>query len=689
MFDFSDGDGTSVGTGWGGATRTGPPDPFGNPGALEDIDEELGAPEVTLMRERRRVVVVALALDGGDLERRAGLARTLVALAYKRGGVLLGGDDASAIVAFGLEIAGEDDVATAVAFAVDAEQVGRDAQGRDAPTVRIGARAGVPATADAGGRHRIPADAVDEARQLSRDAQPGRPLLAGGASRLSAAHFAFRELPARRGLHRRARVLEVLGPRSFDERDRALWARRGRFVGRAAALAELGARLDAVIAGGTQQRVLIRGAVGVGKSRLCAEFVARALARPEAPRLVATAATPATTVLPYGLIVELVQAWLGLPPGRGRDGRAQVAGRLAHVLARTDADPAAAAEAARAVTEAMELRDGATMYDPADLRDRVAAALELLRAQLPGGHPQVVVVEDLHQADTPSLDVLRAARADGVAELLVATARPDAGGLPRFEAVIDLGDLHGVELRELVVDRLSEAATPLGVAAVIARAGGNPLFVEELARAVREQGEDAVPATARDVIAARVDRLTALAKTVLQFAAVAGPLGRARILEELVGVGDLSEPLEELCAEGLLIRADDAAPESGEGDLAFARGLVREVVYDTLAAGARRDAHARIGKLLASRFFAGREEPPAVIAEHLERGGEPAGAAAFWLRAGRLSLAADDGEGAMAYFRRTLALEDELGAEPPSAASRARRAEARIGYEDARRLATP
>ena len=658
---------------------------------LEDIDDDLGAPEVALLRERRRAVIVALLVDGASPEARGALARTLTELAYKRGGVLLAVDDAGAVVAFGLEIAGEDDVATAVAFAVDASGAAREAQAGkppgDAAMVRIGARAGVGIQPDLGGAHRVPADAIDEARALAREAQPGRPLLGGGAGRLSAAHFAFREVPARRTLHRKVRVHEVLGPRSFDERDRALLARRGRFVGRAAALAELDARLDAVIAGGTPQRMLIRGPVGVGKSRLVAEFVARALARPAvAPRLVATAATPATTPLPFGLVVELVQAWLGLPPGRGRDARAQLAGRLARVLGRTRADRELATEAVAAIDAAMELRDGAAVAEAADLPARVARALALVRAHLPGGRPQIVVIEDLHLADGPSLDVLRTGRGEGGAELLLATSRPEPTHLPRFDAVIELGDLVGGDLRALVVDRLGDAASPVAVAAVIARAGGNPLFVEEVAAAIREQGEDEVPATARDVIAARVDRLSPPAKSVLQYAAVAGAGARARILEELVGIGDLAEPLEELCAEGLLVRADDAAPEAGEGDLAFARGLVREVVYDNLAAGARRDAHARVGKLLAMRFFAGREEPPAVIAEHLEQGGELAGAAAFWIRAGRLALAADDGDGAFAAFERALALEGQLGVEPPTAASRVRRREASAGRTASLRL---
>src|SRR5207237_3096618 len=120
------------------------------------------------------------------------------------------------------------------------------------------------------------------------------------------------------------------------------------------------------------------------------------------------------------------------------------------------------------------------------------------------------------------------------------------------------------------------------------------------------------------------------------------------------------------------------------GDLRFVHGLVREVIYEAMSPRALRDAHARFGRLLASRFFAGRDEPPAVIAEHLELGGEPAGAAAFWLRAGRLALAAFGAEAAALHFTRTLELERQLGASPPTTTSRTRRREALSGREEAR-----
>ncbi|HET9485305.1 MAG TPA: hypothetical protein VFO79_15190, partial [Xanthomonadales bacterium] len=256
---------------------------------------------------------------------------------------------------------------------------------------------------------------------------------------------------------------------------------------------------------------------------------------------------------------------------------------------------------------------------------------------------------------------------------------------PPVDATITIRDLVGGELRALIADRLGDQATPFNIAAVLARGGGNPLFVEELAQAVREAGAsgDDVPASARDVVSARIDRLSPKARTALRFAAVLGMTVRVRLLEELLGEESLQAELDEIVTAGIMVRPETATTE---GELYFARGLVREVVYESLSARAQRESHARIGRLLASRFFAGREEPPAVIAEHLERGGEAAGAAAFWLRAGRLALTASDAAAAVSCFTRTLGIERELGATPPTSTSRARRREALAGREEAHRL---
>jgi serine/threonine protein kinase/tetratricopeptide (TPR) repeat protein len=668
------------------------------------IDDDLGELAAGALAERRRVVVVAALVTGAPGDAVRPITKSLGELAYQRGGVVLELASGELVVAFGLEVAGEDDVAVAMGWAVDAAAMARDTA---AAQVHIGARAGVataPSSASAELARiaaptvtvartpetamRIPDDAIEEARALAREAAADRPLFVGGAGRLTSSLYALRELPPSRRTGRRGRVIEVVGPRGFQERDRARLERRGTFVGRTAQLGELERWLERAIAVDRRLSVLLTGPAGIGKSRLVAELVWRRAAAGTPLRVITTAANPTGLLAPFATVIDLYQAALGLPPSRGRSARAQVAHRLHDVLT----GAGIAAERARAITSdlerAMELRDGVAIgaRETADLRSRISVGLGAFRSVMASRErPALTVVEDVQLADSASLEVLRHALAMPASgpELLVLTARPEGLQPPSVDQVIELGDLAGGDLRALIVDRLGEAATPTAIATLLARGGGNPMFLEELAQAVRDSGAEHVPASARDVVSARIDRLPPKAKTALRFASLLGSAVRVRLLEELLGEDGLDAELDELVAAGFLIRPGDGA---ADGELAFARGLVREVVYESLSARALRDSHARVGRLLASRFFAGREEPPAAIAEHLERGGETAGAAAFWLRAGRLALSASDAGAAIACFTRTLGLERELGEPPPRPTSKARRREALAGREEAHRL---
>ncbi|MCX5746395.1 MAG: AAA family ATPase, partial [Proteobacteria bacterium] len=694
--------------------------------AEDPIDDDLGAMAAGVLAERRRSVVVAAVLEGGDADLRRTVTASLGSLAYQRGAVVIAQDDTSLIVAFGLEVAGEDDVAVAMGWALDAGALARDASVADDDqgtiALRIGARTGVATstgrdsmstippvatvhtTPDPTGP-RIPADAIDEARALAREATPDRPLFLGTTGRVTSALYTLREVPTpRRAVRGRSKAIEVIGPRGFEERDRARLERRGKLFGRSRQLAELESWLGRAIAANRRLAILVTGAAGTGKSRLVAELVAR---RGAELRVVSISASPASRFAPFALVIDLYQAALGLPPARGRHARAQVTQRLAQWMTSAGTKPDRARAVATDLDRAMELRDGVGVAAPevADLRPRISAGLAAFRAVMANGdRPLVTIIEDIHHVDGASLEVLRhtlAVPATGP-ELLVMTARLDGldGELqpPPVDVVVTVGDLVGGELRALIADRLGDVATPFNIATVLARGGGNPLFVEELAQAVREAGGD-VPASARDVVAARLDRLGAKAKAALRFAAVIGGTVRTRILEELLGDGgrspggevthELEDELDELVESGLLVRPESAA-HSTEGELSFARGLVREVVYESMSARAQRESHARVGRLLASRFFAGRDEPPGVIAEHLEHGGELAAAAAFWLRAGRLALRASDAEGAVVHFSRTLTLERDLGGRTalhgPTPPSKIRRREALLGREEARRL---
>jgi len=657
-----------------------------------DVDAEADGPARALV-ENRRVVATAVVADGGEPETRRELSRMVAELAYKHGALVHGHSPDGLVAVFGLEVAGEDDIASAMQFSLDAVELAREATGADrsgGPSLRLATRAGIAAQRSPRAL-RLRGDAIEEARSLAREAEPHRPLLTGGTGRLASAQFAFRELPARRLRSRRLRVLELLGPRDFDERARALHERRGRFVGRTAELEKMDLALESALAEERRAVLAVIGSAGVGKSRLVAEFVARVQGRPHPPRLIALAASPVARDAPFWLVGDLLQSALNLPPRRGRAARGAVIQRLRHVLAggmeRAEQD-----DCLGAVELALELRDGAlgaANQGPAsaDLRERVASALRSVRRSLSG--PILWVIEDLHLADMTSAEALRSALRStdaNLADLVVLTSRGALQGLPPATEVIELADLAEPERSELVADRLAEAASPDAITAVTRRARGNPLFIEELAAAVREVGRPSeVPAGVRDVLIARVDRLPSATRATLQHAAVVGPVFRSRILEELLGP-PVHAHLQELVDEGMVVRADYGAAEVDEGELAFQHGLLQEVVYESLAGAARRRTHARLGRLLAARLDAGREEPPLLVARHLELGGEPARAAAVWLRAGQVALAAHDAAKARDAFSRVL----ELDQQPTDAAgahgeARLRRREALLGREQAYR----
>src|SRR5262249_2271355 len=127
------------------------------------------------------------------------------------------------------------------------------------------------------------------------------------------------------------RVIEVVGPRGFEERDRARLERRGNFIGRAAQLAELEAWLDRAIAAERRLCVRLTGPAGIGKSRLLAELLARRQAvRPV--HVTIAAVSPASRLAPFATVIDLYQSALGMPPARGRGARAQLVRRLHQLL---------------------------------------------------------------------------------------------------------------------------------------------------------------------------------------------------------------------------------------------------------------------------------------------------------------------------------------------------------------------
>jgi tetratricopeptide (TPR) repeat protein len=240
------------------------------------------------------------------------------------------------------------------------------------------------------------------------------------------------------------------------------------------------------------------------------------------------------------------------------------------------------------------------------------------------GTSTLMIVEDLHWADPQVLGQL-AALASAVADgpgLLVMTSRVEGDPLDAAWrascrstplATIDLGPLRGDEALSLAGGFID--ATHSVALACIERAGGNPLFLEQLLRNAEEGSMDAVPASIQSLVLARMDRLAQRDRQAFQAAAVIGQRFDLALLRHLVEIPDY------VC-DGLIGNAL-VLPEGD--DFLFAHALIQEGAYSSLLRSRRRELHRQ-----AAEWFA--EQDLTLHAQHLDRA-EDARAAKAYLKA--------------------------------------------------------
>ena len=271
--------------------------------------------------------------------------------------------------------------------------------------------------------------------------------------------------------------------------------------------------------------------------------------------------------------------------------------------------------------------------------------------------PAVLVLDDLHWADDASLELLDhlIRRPPEAPHLLVVTARPGTC-LPQLDV--------------LALDPLDRAASLALVAsarpaseheAIVAAAGGNPLYLRELARAA---GSDARPHCLLDVVRRETGSLDAVAAALLAGAAVAGDPFDPELAAAAAGIAPDAAALDELCARDLI-------RPTGNGRLfAFRHLLLRHCVYDTIPPARRLDAHERAAAALAARGAG--LAPQAYHVERCGRAGDPAATAL--LRDAAAAVARTAPATTARWYEAALRL---LGDEPAVRADAARAAGAR------------
>ncbi|MGH7319993.1 MAG: ATP-binding protein, partial [Candidatus Rokuibacteriota bacterium] len=432
----------------------------------------------------------------------------------------------------------------------------------------------------------------------------------------------------------------------------------GTFVGRRAALRELAAGLDEAEAG-RGALVLVTGEPGMGKTRLCMEFERHARSR--AARVVWGTCWEGDGAPAYWPWVQVLRDLI--------EPRADDAPLAADAL---PGDVAALLTGDRPGTE--------SGGDLEQARFRLFDALAGVLQRAATGQPLVVVLDDLHWADTPSLLALGflARELTGRRLFILGTYRdvevtadhPLSGTLARLGGLTRHISLPGLDHEEIgALIALITGADPdaFVVGSVLRRTGGNPFFVAELVRLARAEGgldalvadgaDAAVPAGVRGVVDRRLRRLPEPARRVLEAAAV---LGQDFDVEVTARTADVSPS-----AVASAIEAAEAgrlvAPSRDLTRHTFSHALVREVLYQGIGVERHATLHLRAGESLEQHHAADPAPYIAEIAAHLAAAapaGDPAKAVAYSFDAGRRAMSLLAWEEAATQFGRALRILD-------------------------------
>jgi class 3 adenylate cyclase/tetratricopeptide (TPR) repeat protein len=517
---------------------------------------------------------------------------------------------------FGAPVAHEDDAERAVRAGVAILERVSDLNHAD-PSLDLAARVGV-ATGDAlvdltakpeTGESMVAGDVLNTAARLQAAAAPGT-VLVGERTYLATRDAVDYDELGPTAVKGKAEPVLVWQVRGVRRPLRPAEPARAAFVGRTQDLALLVHTYARTLRESAIQLVTVVGEPGVGKTRLLSEFKRSLESEGQ------TITWRQGRCLPYGegvtfwALGEIVKAQAGILES---DGLEVATEKLAAAVSAVVDD---AAERDWFVRQLAPLVGGRIADDvgPDERAETAFTAWRRFLEAVAVMQPLVLVVEDLHWADAALLAFVEHVvdRGANVPLLVACTARPELyerthgwGGGKRNSTTIALSPLTGEETAQLLHALLAHAVLPVETqAALLERAGGNPLFTEQFVRMLADQGilgadgaiepgaTIRVPETVQAVITARLDTLTAEQKALLHDAAVVGKVFWAGALAFMRGddANAVPERLHELVQKELVRPARGSAVKD-DLEYGFAHILVRDVAYGQIPRRSRALKH--------------------------------------------------------------------------------------------------
>lgn len=459
--------------------------------------------------------------------------------------------------------------------------------------------------------------------------------------------------------------LSLVSERNTQDAARMLLGRPTPCVSRERELIEIESVFAECVSDEVARAVVVKGAAGIGKSRVRYEIVRAIKGRTEAVEVWLAAGDPMRARSSFGMIAQMVRGAAGVldgePPSvqkekiRARVGRhvprsevARVAQFLAELIG-----------ASNEAGEDVQLR--AARSDAQLMGDQITRAWEDFLSAEARERPVVLVLEDLHWGDLPSVNLVGASlrmRDRPVFALALARHEIDkvfpnlwAEHAPRTVVLTELSRKASEKLVRQVLGDLADDAT---VSRIVATAGGNAFYLEELIRSVAEGHGDKLPETVIAMSQGRIEALEPEARRVLRAASVFGKTfwtgSVVSLFDADVQSAGVGAWLDELGSREILTR-HEVSRFRGEQEWSFRHGLLAEAAYGMLTEKDKRTAHHRAGEWLEAMG----ESDPVALASHFQAGGEPKRAVVFWRRAAAQALEGSDLEAVIHYAEQGIA----------------------------------
>jgi class 3 adenylate cyclase/tetratricopeptide (TPR) repeat protein len=524
---------------------------------------------------------------------------------------------------FGAPVAHEDDPERAVRAALAI----RDwARGDDAVQVRIAVNMGealinLDARPEAG-EGMAAGDVVNTTARLQAAAPVNGVIVGETAYRATQQVIDYRDADSvdAKGKAEPLRVWEAIEPRSRVETEAV--STHGPLIGREHELDQLVGALTRARREHSPQLVTLVGVPGIGKSRVVSELFAVVDADPEIIFWRHGRSLPYGDGVTFWAVAEMVKAQAGiLETDTAEEAGAKLRSTLDGLVDESERDRLEV-NLRPLVGLAGEAETGG------DRRAESFSAWRRFFEALADRRPLVLIFEDLHWADDDLLDFVDelADWVEGVPMLVLCTARPELfdrrpgwGGGKRNAVTVSLAPLGEDETARLIAQLLNRSVLPAETqTALLARAGGNPLYAEQFVRMYAERGEEMeLPETVQGIIAARLDSLDLEGKSLLQDAAVLGKVFWTGALGAIgsMSVAELEERLRPLVRREFITRGRRSSV-AGETEYEFGHVLVRDVAYGQIPRAERVAKHRRAAEWIESLSPDRSEDRAEMLAHH-------------------------------------------------------------------------